>query len=92
MTDAALGKLVDAVDALVTGAGGVRARLFEAATCLVGIRPADIPDGEARRAFVAVWNSLTSEGTLVATLQTKSEDEAAVIARRILELYLRLEH
>jgi hypothetical protein len=41
---------------------------------------------------VAVWNSLTSEGTLVATLQTKSEDEAAVIARRILELYLRLEH
>jgi hypothetical protein len=51
--------------------------------------PGDIPDDDAQRAFGAVMSSLTSEpeDPITATLRTKSEDEAGIIARRILELH-----
>ncbi len=69
-----LEKLVEAVDALVAGAGPVHERLFEAAKFLIRIRQEDIPDGELRRLFVAQKNTLTAEpaegdeSSLVATL------------------------
>lgn len=92
-----LEKLAEAVDALVTGAGRIRERLFEAAVVLIRIRREAIPDGDLRRAFDDVMNTLKSEpaegdeGTITATLRTKNADEAGTIARRIFELYLRLD-
>jgi hypothetical protein len=44
----ALEKLADAVDALATGSGRVRDRLFEASTYLTRVRPEDIPDEDLR--------------------------------------------
>jgi hypothetical protein len=93
----ALEKLVEAVDALVTGAGGVRERLFEAARFLIRIRPEDIPDSELRRTFTDIKRTLTSEpaegdeGLITATLRAKSEDEAGMIARLIFDLYRELD-
>ena len=94
----ALEKLVEAVDALVTGAGGVReGRLFEAARFLIRIRPEDIPDSELRRTFTDIKRTLTSEpaegdeGLITATLRAKSEDEAGMIARLIFDLYRELD-
>jgi hypothetical protein len=50
----ALEKLADAVDALATGSGRVRDRLFEASTYLTRVRPEDIPDEDLRRTFIGV--------------------------------------
>ena len=52
-----LEKLVDAVDALVTGARP--ARLYQAFSYLHRIRPENIPDEELRRIFVGVKDALT---------------------------------
>jgi hypothetical protein len=93
----ALEKLVEAVDALVTGAGRLHERLFEAAKFLMLIRQEDIPDGDLRRLFADLKNCLTSEpaegdeGPLVTTLRAKTENEAAAIARLILDLYHELD-
>ena len=93
----ALEKLTEAVDVLVTGAGRVHERLFEAAKFLIRIRPEDIPDGELRRLFVDLMNILKSEptegdeGSITATLRGKSEDEAGTIARLIFKLYHELD-
>lgn len=93
----ALEKLVEAVDALVTGAGGVRERLFEAARFLIRIRPEDIPDSELRHTLTEIKRTLTAapaeddEGSITATLRAKSEDEAGTIARLIFDLYRELD-
>ena len=41
-------------DALATGSGRVRDRLFEASTYLTRVRPEDIPDEDLRRTFIGV--------------------------------------
>jgi hypothetical protein len=94
----ALGKLAEAADELVTGAGPIRARLKEAFRYLVPVPPNEIPDEELRRIFAdEVVKALTSEqaqgdeGRLEATLRITSDEDASVIARRILELYLELD-
>jgi hypothetical protein len=86
MADAlyALEKLAEAVDALVTGDGGVHARLLAAAEALVPIRR-DIPAGDLRRDFDEIMSTLTSEpargdeGAIIATLRTKNADEAGTL-------------
>ena len=95
MTDAlyALEKLADAADALATGTGSVRERLFEAFTDLVRIGPEDMPDGELRLAFAELMGALTSEeakgteGRLGATLMIVDDEQAQNIARAIVDLY-----
>jgi hypothetical protein len=64
----------------------------------VPVRANEIPDEELRRIFVdEVMKALTSEqaqgdeGRLEATLRITSDEDASVIARRILELYLELD-
>ncbi len=83
----ALEKLVEAVDALATGTGPVRARLLEAFTFLHRIRPEDIPDGELRRIFVDdVMKVFTSEhadgneGQVVAQLHRMDDEAASTVA------------
>ena len=72
-------------------------RLFEAAKFLIRIRQQDIPDGELRHLFDDLKSTLTSEaaegdeGSLVATLRAKTEQEAAMIARLIFDLYCELD-
>jgi hypothetical protein len=89
----ALEKLADAVDALVTGAGNVQERLTEAAMRLHSVRPDEIPE-DFRRIFVGVKDDLHfavpqgSEGRILTTLKITGDEDASVIARRILELYL----
>jgi hypothetical protein len=91
----ALEKLAEAVDALVTGVGRVQERLLKAASCLVLVRPDEIPE-DLRRIFVGVKDDLHfavpqgSEGRILATLKITGDEDASVIARRILELYIDL--
>ena len=88
----ALEKLVEAVQCLVTGAGGVQERLGEAMTFLIRIRPEDVPKGELRRQLIGIKDDLTfdqpsgDESRLEATLQGLSNEDASAIAPRILDL------
>jgi hypothetical protein len=50
----ALGRLAEAVDELVTGAGRVQERLLKAAYCLVPVRPDEISDDCGNRSFAAL--------------------------------------
>jgi hypothetical protein len=89
-------KLRDAVDSLATGAGRVQERLSYAAMVLIRLRPDDFPEGELRRTFIGVLDDLTfdqaigEEGSIAATLNRTSDDDARAIARRILNLYFAL--
>jgi|ERR1700730_10575789 len=89
----ALGKLAEAVDALVIGAGRVQERLAEAAICLVSIRPDEIPE-DLRGVFIGVKDDLHfepaqgGEGRIAATMRITGDEDASAIAHRILELYL----
>ena len=94
----ALEKLADAVDALATGAGRVRDRLFEASTYLTRVRPEDIPDEDLRRTFIGVMEDDLSyaqpqgdEGRILATLRITNDEEARCVARRILDLHRELD-
>ena len=88
----ALEKLSEAVHVLATGEGRVEERLSEAADCLIGIRPEDLPDEELRPVFVGIKDDLTKykEHELVDAPQTESDEDAGAIAGRILDLYLRV--
>jgi hypothetical protein len=94
----ALEKLADAVDALATGTGRVRDRLFEASTYLTRVRPEDIPDEDLRRTFIGVMEDDLSyaqpqgdEGRILATLRITNDEEARSVARRILDLHRELD-
>jgi hypothetical protein len=99
MAEAVLEKLANAVDALATGSGRVRDRLFEASTYLIRVRPDDIPDENLRRTFIEVMDNDLSyarpqgdEGRILATLRVANDEDARAIARRILELFRELDH
>jgi hypothetical protein len=85
-------KLAQAVDALATGAGPLRQRLFLAALATSTLQPRDFADDESRTGFGAIREMLTrheavaDEGRVGATLARMSDDEARALARRILEL------
>ena len=77
------GEAADAVDALATGSGRVRDRLFEASTYLTRVRPEDIPDEDVRRTFIGVMEDDLSyaqpqgdEGRILATLRITNDKEA----------------
>jgi hypothetical protein len=86
-------KLMQAVDALATGAGRVQERLHNAAIVLVRLQPNDFPEGELRRTFIGVLDDLTfeqatgDEGHIAATLRLTNDEDARAIAGRILHLY-----
>jgi hypothetical protein len=92
----ALEKLSEAVDALVTGAGRVQERLAEAAIYLIRVRPEEIPE-DLRGVLVGVKDDLAfepargSEGRIAATMRVTGDEDASVIARRILDLYRELD-
>jgi hypothetical protein len=89
----ALGRLNEAVHALATYPGSIRARLFEAMKSLTPISPKEIPDGDLRRVFIGVSDDLRhveaqgNEGRLVATLRHTEDEDLSKIAGRILDLY-----
>jgi hypothetical protein len=89
----ALEKLMQAVDALATGSGRVQERLANAAIHLVPVRPEDISDEDLRRAFIGVMDDLSyaqaqgDEGRILARLRITNDEDARVIARRIVDLY-----
>jgi hypothetical protein len=93
----ALEKLMQAVDALATGADRVQERLAEAARHLVPVRPEDISDEYLRRTFIGVRDDLSlaqaqgDEGRILATLKTMDDDKAGAIARWILGLHHELD-
>jgi hypothetical protein len=85
-------KLAQAVDALATGTGQLRERLFSAALATSTLQPRDFVDDESRAAFGAIREMLTrheasaDEGRVGATLARMSDDEARAVAKRMLEL------
>jgi hypothetical protein len=89
----ALEKLMQAVDALATGSGRVQERLANAAIHLVPVRPEDISDEDLRRTFIGVVDDLSyaqaqgDEGRILARLRITNDEDARVIARRIVDLY-----
>jgi hypothetical protein len=91
-----LEKLIQAVDTLATGAGRVQERLAEAFMHFHPARPEDIPYEDLRRIFAGIKDDLTFEatqsgtGSLHATMKITSDEDARIIARRILDLYLEL--
>jgi hypothetical protein len=93
----ALEKLMQAVDALATGVGPVQDRLGDAAIYLVPVRPEDISDEDLRRIFIGVMDDLSyarvqdDEGGIFATLRITNDEDAIAIARRILDLYHKLD-
>jgi hypothetical protein len=93
MADAlwALGKLAEGVDDLVSGAGGIKARLYEVATRrVVTIQPREIPE-ELRGDLVKIKADLTGGTDIEATIREMSDDDAGVIARRVFELFMKLD-
>jgi hypothetical protein len=89
----ALEKLMQAVDALATGSGRVQERLANAAIHLVPVRPEDISDEDLRRTFIGVMDDLSyaraqgDEGRILARLRITNDEDARVIARRLVDLY-----
>jgi hypothetical protein len=92
----ALEKLTESVDALATGMGPLRERLFEAKTYLMRIRPEQVLEGDLRRTLIGINDDLTfddptgDEGRIIATLRGLDDEDATAIARRILDLYSEL--
>jgi hypothetical protein len=88
----ALGKLDEAAQALVTGAGRVQERLEESYRSLVAVQPKEIADDELRRMLVGIKDDLTfdeptgDEGRLRATLRRLTDEDANAIAARVLAL------
>jgi hypothetical protein len=88
----ALGKLDEAVQALVEGAGRVQERLGESYRSLVAVQPNELADDELRRMLVGIKDDLTfdepagSERRLEATLRRLTDEDASAIAARILAL------
>jgi hypothetical protein len=93
----ALERLVEAIYELVTNAGRVQERIFEAELYLDRIVPDELPEGKLRNQFVAIKNDLTfkPEGdpaSPTGSLQGMMTDhDASEIARRILRLHYELQ-
>ena len=92
----ALEKLAQAVDELATGAGNLHDRLYEAAYYVLRVQPDEIPD-ELRHVLVGLKDDLHfadqpkwDEGGLVDALKITDDEDAKVVAHRILELYREL--
>jgi hypothetical protein len=92
----ALGKLGVALSALV-GPAEMKERLFTAGMVLLPVEPGDFPE-ELRNEYTRLWQSLTrlseeepGQGTLHATINAMSVEEAENTAQKILELYMRME-
>jgi hypothetical protein len=94
----ALEKLLQAVDALVTGTGSIQERLRHAASINLGpAHPEDIPYDDLRRIFAGIKDDVGfepakgSEGRIAATMKITNDEDAQAIARRILNLFLELD-
>ena len=92
----ALEKLAQAVDELATGAGNLSDRLYEAAYYVLRIQADEVPD-ELRHLLAGVKDDLQfaarpkrDEGGLVDALKITDDEDAKVVAHRILELYREL--
>jgi hypothetical protein len=93
----ALGKLGVALATLV-GPAEMKERLLAAGKVLVPVQPRDFPE-ELRNEYTRMWQSLTrlseeepGQGTLHATINAMSVEEAENTAQKILELYMRMEN
>jgi hypothetical protein len=93
-----LEKLIQAVDILATGSGRIQERLVEGAIQFWPARPEDIPFEDLRRTFVGIRDDLAfepakgREGMIAATMKITSDEDARMIARRIMTLYAELDH
>jgi hypothetical protein len=76
--------------------GRIQERLEEAYRDLISAPPYEIADVKLRRTFAGIKDDLTfdepvsREGRLKATLRNLNNEDASMIASRILEVYLRL--
>jgi len=90
-------KFSSAVSTLATSARDIRSRLYSAALSLITLQSKDFADHpEIMRGFDELFRELTSveaianEGQIQATLATKSDDEAAAIASKIVDLFFHI--
>ncbi len=90
----AFGKLEEAVEELV-GVGTAKERLSVASALVAPIDPDDFPD-PLRAKYVHVYEALTwippdegsVQGTVGATLEAMTEEEAGALAKELLSLYM----
>lgn len=75
-----------AMETLV-GAGPIKERLRLAAVTLVALRTEDFTHGEARVRYTTIRADLTTEGTIDATIDAMSVEQAEDITGRIVRLF-----
>jgi hypothetical protein len=75
-----------ALETLV-GAGPVKERLRLAAVTLVALQTEDFAQGEARVRYTTIRADLTTEGTIDATIDAMSVEQAEDITGRIVRLF-----
>lgn len=75
-----------AMETLV-GAGPIKERLRLAAVTLVALRTEDFAHGEARVRYTTIRADLTTEGTIDATIDAMSVEQAEDITGRIVRLF-----
>jgi membrane protein YdbS with pleckstrin-like domain len=75
-----------ALETLV-GAGPIKERLRLAAVTLVAVRTEDFAHGEARLRYTTIRADLTTEGTVDATIDAISVEQAEDITGRIVQLF-----
>jgi hypothetical protein len=87
-------KLYEAVFTLVVGQGALRSRLVAAAVPLCTLSAGHFPDNNTAMKWEAILDELTSkrarncgEGRVHATVEQLSDQDASLIAERILQLY-----
>jgi hypothetical protein len=91
----AQGKLAAAVGGLVTGKGRIKERLTSTEiSALIHVSPDDLP-GDARAHFETAINALTAEpqksaGTIGASLDAMSEDDAVSVASHLYRAFTAL--
>ena len=79
-------RLSFALETLV-GAGPIKERLRLAAVTLVALRTEDFAHGEARVRYTTIRADLTTEGTIDATIDAMSVEQAEDITGRIVQLF-----
>lgn len=75
-----------ALETLV-GAGPIKERLRLAAVTLVALQSEDFAQGEARGRYTTIRADLMTEGTIDATIDNMSVDQAEDITGRIVQLF-----
>jgi hypothetical protein len=71
----------------LVGAGPIKERLRLAAVTLVALQTEDFAQGEPRGRYTTIRADLTTQGTIDATIDAMSVDEAEDITGRIVQLF-----